>query len=467
VPSRNRIFIPASPDRVFAVLSDPFTYQEWVVGTSEVRDADPNYPTVGSKLYHRVGMGPLGISDRTKVLELEPGRRIVLDARFLPLGRARVSITLEGDENGTRVLMEEEPGDARSRFAMAGPLAERLLHARNTEALSRLRRVVLRGGNPTDTSAHEDGARPGRRVLITGASSGIGLATAQLLAKRGDSIALVARGDKGLEAAAETIRSAPAHTYAADTTDRESLQVAFGAASRDLGGIDVVVAGAAAIAFGPFTEMSPEEFDATVASVFLGTVNTVREALPYLEREAGTLIVLGSVLGRVPQPFLAAYSASKHAVRGFVESLRAELADDGSPVSISEIDPWAVDTPIMENMTSATGLLPPDSIAGYDAQAVAQRVVELIDKPQRRVTFGARAIGAVAVYTFARPIADAGLVLLSRYMRAGGDVVSASAGGIAGPSGEGRISGPIKRIRTLSSLADDGRDLVRNAFARS
>src|SRR5688572_9599186 len=165
MPARNRTFIPLPPERVFAVLSDPFTYQEWVVGTSKIRDADDNYPEVGSRLYHRIGLGPLGIRDHTEVLELEPGRKLVLDAHLRPVGRARVSLTLEPHEDGTQVLMEEGPADLWSRITMGGPAADPLLRLRNTEALSRLRRVALRGGNPTDEAERPE-AGP-LRVLVT------------------------------------------------------------------------------------------------------------------------------------------------------------------------------------------------------------------------------------------------------------------------------------------------------------
>src|SRR5687768_13839132 len=150
MPSKNRTFIPLPPERVFEVLADPFTYQEWVVGTSAIRDADENYPEVGSRLYHRVGLGPLAIRDHTEVLELIPDRQLVLDAHLWPVGRARVKMTLEPWEDGTKVLMEEGPADPWSRVTMGGPAAEPLLRLRNTEALSRLRRIALRGGNPTD-----------------------------------------------------------------------------------------------------------------------------------------------------------------------------------------------------------------------------------------------------------------------------------------------------------------------------
>jgi NAD(P)-dependent dehydrogenase (short-subunit alcohol dehydrogenase family)/uncharacterized protein YndB with AHSA1/START domain len=467
MPSRNRTFIPLPPERVFEVLSDPFTYQEWVVGTSKIRDADGDYPDVGARLYHRIGLGPLGIRDHTEILELVPNRRIVLDARLWPIGRARVSLTLEPFEDGTRVLMEEGPADLWSRIGMGGPLAEPMLQVRNTEALSRLRRVALRGGNPTDQAEGRNGGP--MRVLVTGGSSGIGLATAHRLAERGAQIALVARGEEGLAAALETFELLEVeglHTYSADTTDRRALEAAMAEAADDLGGLDAVVASAAGASFGPFLETDPDDFDATVVNTFTGTVNTVRAALPHLERSGGAMVVVGSIAGRVPQPSLAAYSAAKHAVRGFVESLRAELRDDGSPVTLCQVDPWAVDTPLADNFKSQTGLLPPDAITAYEPESVAIEIVESIERRRPRVTVGRRAALASLAYATARPLFELGLVLASRHLRSGGDRL-AGEGGLDRSAASGTVRGPLEARKSMGAIVSLGRQTMRAALARS
>ena len=467
MPARNRTFIPLPPERVFEVLSDPFTYQEWVVGTSKIRDADDNYPEVGARLYHRIGLGPLGIRDHTEVLELVPNRHIVLDAHLWPLGRARISLTLEPFEGGTRVLMEEGPADLWSRIGMGGPLAEPLLQLRNTEALSRLRRVALRDGNPTDEAEERrDGPM---RALVTGGSSGIGLATAHRLAERGARIALVARGEKGLAEALETFEHLEVeglHTYSADTTEREQIAAVIDQAASVLGGLDAVVAAAAGASFGPFLETDPDDFDATLANTFTGTVNTVRAALPHLERSGGTMVVVGSIAGRVPQPSLAAYSAAKHAVRGFVESLRAELRDDGSPVALCQVDPWAVDTPLADNFKSATGLRPPDAITAYEPESVAIEIVESIERRRSRVTVGRRTALAAFAYGAARPAFEFGLVLASRHLRSGGDRL-AGPGGLDRSAASGTVRGPLDARKSAGALVSLGRQTVRTAFERS
>ena len=465
--SRNRIYIPLPPARVFEAISDPFTYQEWVVGTSAIRDADENYPAVGSRLYHRIGVGPLAIRDHTEVIELVPNRLIVLDAFLRPVGRARVRIELEPYEDGTRVLMEEGPADQWSKVTMGGPLAAPLLRLRNTEALSRLRRVALRGGNPTDEPTSGRSGR--RRVLITGGSSGLGLAAAQRLVGRGAEVALVARGKSGLQAALECFEDdeiASVRTYSGDVTDREEIEAVVATAARDMGGLDAIVTSAAAAAYGPFTETKPEDFEATVDSVFIGTVNTIRAALPHLERSGGSIVAVGSVAGLLPTPFLGAYSASKHALRGFLETLRAELRDDGSPVEICRVDPWAVDTPLADHFTSQTGIKPPTTITGDDPDSIAIEILESIERPRAQVIVGRRARLAVLAYNYARPIANFGLVLASRHVRAGGDRLAGPAN-LHEPTGTGELRGPLDARRSLGAIVSLGRQTARAALGRS
>lgn len=132
------------PDRVFAVLSDPESYADWVVGSHSVRDADPTWPEVGARFYHRVGAGPLTVSDHTEVLAVDPSYRLVLRARARPLGTAKVEIVLDPRAGGTHVTMTEVAGDPLSRLAL-NRLTDLLVHRRNVESLRRLRRISETG----------------------------------------------------------------------------------------------------------------------------------------------------------------------------------------------------------------------------------------------------------------------------------------------------------------------------------
>ena len=135
--SRTQRQIDAAPERVWAVLADPDNYAYWVVGSRDIRKAEPGFPAPGTSFHHTLALGPLHLKDHSSVVEAEPPRLLVLHVKGRPLGRARVRIELEPREGGTRLTMFETPV---SLFARLGhnPLADLLLHGRNVEALRRL-----------------------------------------------------------------------------------------------------------------------------------------------------------------------------------------------------------------------------------------------------------------------------------------------------------------------------------------
>jgi uncharacterized protein YndB with AHSA1/START domain len=140
--ARNVATFPVPIRRVFAVLADPKTYAYWVVGSDSIRDADASWPAVGSKLHHRVGVGPFKLNDNTEVLELTEPVHLVLQARARPLGTARVVLDLIDLGNRTQVIMLEGPGDRFSRL-LHNPVADFLLRRRNDEALRRLEKLAV------------------------------------------------------------------------------------------------------------------------------------------------------------------------------------------------------------------------------------------------------------------------------------------------------------------------------------
>jgi len=135
------LVIKSPEDRVWAVLADPHGYGDWVVGAKEIRDVEGHWPDRGSRFHHTVGMGPLNVKDNTKVLEVEPSRRIVLEARARPLGRARIEISLSRVGAGTTVALDEEAVSPAVVRAL-NPLLEPFVRARNNKALRRLAGVV-------------------------------------------------------------------------------------------------------------------------------------------------------------------------------------------------------------------------------------------------------------------------------------------------------------------------------------
>lgn len=136
--------IAAPPERIFAVLSDPYSYGDWVVGSDTIRDADANWPAIGSRFHHRVGFCLMKINDHTEVLDVDPPLRLVMHARARPVGTAQVTMLLTEHTRGTYVTMIEAAGDRLSRVGM-NRLTDPLVRLRNIKSLQRLKRIAETG----------------------------------------------------------------------------------------------------------------------------------------------------------------------------------------------------------------------------------------------------------------------------------------------------------------------------------
>lgn len=282
----------------------------------------------------------------------------------------------------------------------------------------------------------------GRRVLVTGGSSGIGLATAVLLVREGARVAILARGEEGLAAARERLRAegGEAPAFAADVADRPALEAAVRDATTALGGLDLVVTAAATLSFGPFVTLPADDVERVLAVTFLGAVNTIRAALPALERSGGAVIAVGSIAGRVPTPLQSPYSAAKHALRGFVGCLRIELRDAGSQVRISLVDPAPIDTPLWDTTATTTGRRPRPLRPTYLPETVAETIVACARRPHSEVTVGGAAAALGALYVLARPVAERILGAYAITWQEGGPPAGGP-GALREPSGTGRVRG--------------------------
>jgi uncharacterized protein YndB with AHSA1/START domain len=139
----NERFMPVPPEAVWDALADAGGYAYWVVGSSEIRDADPNWPQPGSRFHHTVGVGPLKISDHTESLEARRPDLLRIRAKARPLGTAKVTLTMTPQDGGTRVRMTENP-DGLTSWLTLNPLLQVLTRGRNAESLMRLEELALR-----------------------------------------------------------------------------------------------------------------------------------------------------------------------------------------------------------------------------------------------------------------------------------------------------------------------------------
>ena len=228
-------------------------------------------------------------------------------------------------------------------------------------------------------------------MVITGASSGIGLATARMAAERGARVFLIARGGEALAEAAADIaaRGGEADHAVADVGDRDALERALDAAVARFGRIDTVVSDAGAAVFADLLSMPRHDHERMFLTNYWGAVNTAELAVPRLAAGGGgALLVVGSVTSDMGSPVMGAYAASKHAVKGYIDSLRIELHRDGVPVRLTLVKPAAVATPLDEHVTTHMGgaaRLPPPT---YAPEVVAATLLRAAVKPFRELTVG-------------------------------------------------------------------------------
>jgi NAD(P)-dependent dehydrogenase (short-subunit alcohol dehydrogenase family) len=237
--------------------------------------------------------------------------------------------------------------------------------------------------------AAEPPARP-QTVLITGASSGVGRATAQQFARRGARLVLVARGRSALDETAGELRAGGAAEVLvcpADVTDEDAVRSAVEGALTRFGGLDVVVHGAQVMAYGRIEDVPPEAFEAVVRTGVLGTANVARQVLPVFRRQGrGHLVVLGSLLASVTAPQMGSYVAAKWGQQGLVRTLQQETRDVPG-IRISMVSPGGVSTPIYTQAGTWAGKAgrPP---VPYSSERVARAVVARLQHPRRLVQAG-------------------------------------------------------------------------------
>ena len=228
-------------------------------------------------------------------------------------------------------------------------------------------------------------------VVITGASAGVGRATARAFAAAGARIGLIARGEAGLEAARREIEAAggQALTIVADVADAAAIETAAERIERELGPIDIWVNNAMVSVFSPVKAMTAEEFQRVTDVTYLGVVNGTLAALRrMLPRDRGVVVQVGSALAYRGIPLQAAYCGAKHAIQGFNESLRAELLHDGSHVRVTMVQLPALNTPqfawVKTRLPGAPQPVPPI----FQPEVAAAAIVWAANHDRREVQVG-------------------------------------------------------------------------------
>ena len=216
-------------------------------------------------------------------------------------------------------------------------------------------------------------------VLVTGASSGIGRATALQAATEGHSVVLVARGRLSLEEVAAECRAAGAASALVlplDIGDAGAVEAGVAQVIAEHGRIDTVVNAAGVVAYGRFEDVPAEVFERVLRTNALGSANVARAVLPGMRaRNAGTLVLIGSLIGQVAPPYMSSYSVSKWAVRNLARELQIENRDR-SGVHVCLVSPGGVDTPIYVqagNYLGQVGRPPPPERVARVALAMRQR----------------------------------------------------------------------------------------------
>jgi short-subunit dehydrogenase len=247
----------------------------------------------------------------------------------------------------------------------------------------------------------------GLRIVITGASQGIGRALAEAAARRGARVLAAARSDTLLTELAQKARASGGilETVHADITRKEDREAMAGAVLRHFGGVDVLVNNAGIGATGHFAEVSPERLRAIMEVNFFALTETTRQFLPLLRLgQTPAIVNISSVAGKRGIPARSEYSASKFAVQGFSEALRLELAAEGIDVLI--VNPGLTQTNFSQNMLEQKAALKLDHLRGMTAEAVAEATLRTLERGRNEVTLSLNARLIVLVNRLFPRLAD-------------------------------------------------------------
>jgi short-subunit dehydrogenase len=248
----------------------------------------------------------------------------------------------------------------------------------------------------------------GRTAIITGASSGIGQATAAQFVKERVNVILASRNRKKLEALALDLVSYPGRTLVVptDVTDRLAVEALVRKTAEEFGRVDILVNNAGAGLFAPIAGGSPENQRRLFEVNFWGAVNCIQATVPYMQSQGrGHIVNVASIAAKITPPYMGMYSATKFALAAISDALRSELA--GSGLGVSTIYPGLTDTSFMENMTQEIEVPPIPPVARFvGSDAVARRIVQSIRLGLRDAYISPEDIAVVGLNTIAPQLVD-------------------------------------------------------------
>ena len=227
-------------------------------------------------------------------------------------------------------------------------------------------------------------------IVLTGATSGIGLVTARMAAERGARLVLAARTEDALRQLADEIKARDGEVthVVADVGREEDVRRIARAAMERFGGFDTWVNNAGVSIYGRLMEIALEDHRRLFETNYWGVVYGSQVAVEHLRRRGGALINVGSVLSDRAIPLQGSYCASKHAVKGYTDALRMELEDEGAPISVTLIKPSAIDTPYKEHAKNYLPVEPQNPPPVYAPETVAEAILHCAEHPERDIYIG-------------------------------------------------------------------------------
>ncbi|QNG36563.1 SDR family NAD(P)-dependent oxidoreductase [Geodermatophilaceae bacterium NBWT11] len=291
---------------------------------------------------------------------------------------------------------------------------------------------------------------PNRTALVTGASSGIGRATALLLAEQGARLVLLARSATTLEQAAADCRAAGATDVvveACDVNDRAGLGDVVRRSVERFGSLDLVVHAATVMAYGDVEDLRAEVFEQVVDTAIHGTANVARPVLAQFRRQGrGDLVVVSSLLASITAPTMGAYATAKWGQLGLVRTLQQETRDVPA-IHVSAVSPGGVNTPIYYQAATVLGNTghPPPPV--YSPRRVGQAILAVVENPRRLKQSGIANPLIIAGYRLVPPVFDALVGPLLKVFGMSRDSVPASDGNVFAPVPENEATtGPWRDI---------------------